>query len=302
MIGVRRATEDDDLDALNAGNLLWQGAAQLRRTFAAAPPDVPLAILVGERDGRPVGSATAVGAPVSAFGYGIGSVWVQPADRRCGVGRALYERVVEVVRGSVAGVCLAVSDDQPAGLAAAEAAGLEVLGHHVESELVLAELPDEVVTAAVQRAEAAGHVLEGLADTEEAWSQAYAFLYARMREAPDAREGGGDLPYGVFRSFLAEPWQVLLARRDGALTGITGVVVRPVAGSLNTYFTGVLPSATGQGVSMALKAAHMACLRDAGWRDLATQNMDQNGAIRAVNARLGFTVSGGASDVGTALD
>jgi GNAT superfamily N-acetyltransferase len=302
VITVRTASDEDDLDALNVGNALWYGGARLRRAFAAAPAGEPVEILVGELDGTPVGNASAVGAPLQAFGYGMGAVWVQPAARRQGVGRALYDRVTSVVRsGGVPGVLLGVPDDQPAGLAAAQAWGLAVLGHHVDSELQLADLPAPLVARAVERAAAAGHVLEQPADTEETWQEVHVFLADRMRAAPDNREGGGDLPYGVFRTVLAEPWQVLLARRDGALTGITSVVSRPAAGSLATYLTGVRPDASGQGVSAALKAAHLARLRAAGWQRVLTSNMDQNAAIRAVNARLGFTVTGGASDVGRAF-
>ena len=302
MISVRRATDEDDLDAVNDGNLLWHGAERLRTTFAAAPPGESLAILVGELDGTPVGTASAVGAPIQAFGYGLGAVWVQPSARRQGVGRALFDEVVQVVRaGGVPGVVLGVPDDQPDGLIAAQAWGLDVLGHHVESEVDLTTVPDDVVAQAVERAVGNGHQLEQPDETETAWQEVHAFLAARMREAPDNREGGGDLPYSVFRSFLSEPWQVLLARKGGALTGVTGVLPRPVPGRLNTYFTGVLPAARGQGVSAALKAAHMARLRGAGWRCLTTQNMDQNTAILEVNARLGFRRTGGARDVGTAF-
>jgi hypothetical protein len=33
-----------DLDALNAGNPLWFSAREIRKVFAAAPPDVPWAM------------------------------------------------------------------------------------------------------------------------------------------------------------------------------------------------------------------------------------------------------------------
>jgi GNAT superfamily N-acetyltransferase len=55
-----------------------------------------------------------------------------------------------------------------------------------------------------------------------------------------------------------------------------------------TFFTGVISSERGRGVATALKAEHARRLRDEGWRELSTWNMEENFPILVANARLGF--------------
>ena len=110
------------------------------------------------------------------------------------------------------------------------------------------------------------------------------------------------MPYGVFRSMVREPWQVLQALRGGDIVGITCLMIREDAPHrLNTLLTGVQPDARGQGISAALKYEQARRMRDAGWREIWTQNMDHNEPILRVNASLGFRPVGGYRDLGTAF-
>ena len=54
--------------------------------------------------------------------------------------------------------------------------------------------------------------------------------------------------------------------------------------------TGVARRARGRGVAIALKATQIAAAREAGLRELRTQNDDANEAMRRVNERLGYEV------------
>lgn len=303
-ITVREARDDDDLDALNAGNPQWVGPEQQRRTAAAAPPGV-LLMAVGELDGAPSAYGVGIAAAVAVGGYGAAQVWVPAGSRRQGHGGALFGRLADHLRDAGRpGVMVSVSDDEPDGLAAALHLGLSERAHHVESVLDLATLEESSARHALARADAVGIGLATLPDdaSEADWERVYACLAPRMHEAPDARDGGGEMPYDVFRSFVVEPWQVLLAERDGEVIGVTCVMTRQDAPHrLNTFFTGVHPDARGHGVSTALKAEHARLVRDLGWREVWTQNMDQNAAIRAVNATLGYLPVGGYRDLGLAF-
>ena len=303
-VTVREARDDDDLDALNAGNPQWVGQEQQRHAAAAAPAGVVL-VLVGELNGAPAGYGFGIGAAVAVGGYGVAQVWVPAGRRRQGLGGALLAHLFDFVRlAGRPGVMVSVPDTEPDGLTVARHLGLSERGHHVESALDLTTLDGSSQQAALARAAAAGVVLSPLpqdaADAE--WERVYACLSTRMRESPDASDGGGDMPYGVFRSFVAEPWQVLLAERAGEVVGLTCLMPRADAPHrLNTFFTGVRADARGHGVSTALKVEHARLVRTLGWREVWTQNMDQNVAIRTVNARLGYRPVGGSRDLGRAF-
>lgn len=301
-VTVRACDPQDDLDVLNAGNAQWFGQEQERRIVASVPAERGTAtIFVGELAGQPVGCAVTIAAPGAAFGYGMGRLYVQPSSRRRGVGQAMFARMCELARTrGLPGLMMSVPDSEPEGLAAALHSGLVVHGHHIESALDLTDPP-------VVQPAGPGLLLETLPEDadEQTWREVYAFFTERFNEAPDSREGGGNMPYEVFRNFAMEPWQVLLAREAAThrSVGITALMPRADAPArLNTLFTGVHPDHRGRGLSAALKTEHARLVRAAGWSEIWTQNMDGNAPILAVNRRLGFRPVGGARDLGIALD
>ena len=307
-VAVRRTVEGDNLDELNEGNALWMGAEQELRTVAAVPPDRgDAAIFVAEVDGQAVGCAVGIAAPGAAFGYGMARVYVQPPTRRQGVGTSLFKAVCDLCANrQLPGIMASVPDSEPDGLAAALHAGLVDHGHHIESALDLTAFDVAMARQEGERVRAAGVVLTQLPDdTDElTWRAVHAFFKDRLGETPDSREGGGNMPYEVFRSFLENPWQVLLARqqRTGEMVGITCLMPRADGPSrLNTMFTGVHPDSRGQNLSRALKAEQAQLMQAAGWSEILTQNMDGNKAILAVNAVLGFVPVGGTRDLGFSL-
>jgi len=298
-------TDDDDLDAINAGDVLWMGAALERSLVASVPPDVKAALLVAEVGGQAAGSGLVIAARARAFGYGIGRVYVRPEFRRSGVGTALYCATVDFAAAAgLPGLMFSVPDSEPDGLAAAGAWQLLEHGHHIESCLDLSTLDVAMVAQCVARAAAAGIALQPLPldASHDSWAEAYAFFTARMSEAPDSRDGAENMPYSIFRTLMPEPWQVLIARRDDAIVGLTSVTPRATEDRrLNTMFTGVHPDFRGASLSAALKLEHARKLREDGWQSVVTQNMDQNAPILAVNRKLGFQPVGGTRDFGIAL-
>jgi hypothetical protein len=124
---------------------------------------------------------------------------------------------------------------------------------------------------------------------EELWHRFAAKFDELMADTPDRAEGGEPMPYPVMRAVLRQPWQVMCAWRGDRVVGLTALGVRNrETGLLNTFLTAVDRDLRGLGIATALKVGQALQVRDAGWRRVATQNMEGNEAILAANRRLGF--------------
>ena len=298
LVTIRSAEHDDDLDALNDGDSGWMGAVLTRELFSAGG-EAPSGMFVGELDGVAVGYAHAVGMGVMDGHRGLGTVYVQPAARRRGVGRALWGAVLSVCSAErVPGIKLHVDADDTTSQAVALAHGLALGGLHIESELDLTRSSE--IQAVVSRIEFGTVEIEELpADADDEQWREVAKLHDRLiLDAPDFASGSEPAPYEILRAFLAEPWQVMLARQDGQPIGLTCVSVRDAhARRLNTHFTAVDREYRGRGLATALKATHALALHANGWVSILTQNMERNEAILASNRALGFRRVAGRYDL-----
>jgi len=288
-VTVRAARVDDDLDALHAGLRSWYGQQLIRDMFATAGP-APTAMLVAEIEGVPVGYAHAVGHGFADGRRGLGHVYVVPEHRRRGVGTALWDAVLEVCTPErVPGVMFQTDDADPQVKEIALAHGLVLRGVHQESELDLATVEQHRALATARTG--ADVELRPLPEdcTEEQWHAFQAVYNRLMLDTPDVADGAEDMPYETLRSVLKEPWQVMCAWRGSTIVGFTAIAVRDeTTRRLNTWLTAVDRDLRGHGLATALKVAQALALRDAGWRSIATQNMEGNDAILASNRRLGF--------------
>ena len=297
-VTVRAVRDEDDIDAPNAGNRAWYGGALMRDMFSV-DDGTPAAMLVAELDGRLVGYAHAVGHGVAAGHRGVGWVNVLPEARRRGVGAALWWAVLEVCTPDrVKGVMVQTDDSDTGTVDVALAHGFRRAGLHQESVLDLDSVEAHRARAVADRAP--GVELRQLPDdaTEEDWRAFAAVFHRLMRDTPDMADGGEPMPYDVLRAVMKEPWQVMGAWRDGRMVGFTALAVRDDAtGALNTWMTGVDRDLRGLGLATALKTKQALAVRDAGWRTIATQNMEGNDAILASNRTLGFVPSVGLRDL-----
>ena len=299
-ISVRLGSLADDLDALNEGNPDWWGQDFVAERIATTPPETQWMMLVAEVDGEPKGSAFLLGEGIRARGYAMSDLYVLPAARRQGIGRALVDALVEAtVEYGLPGFMVEGRDADEDSLAAAHRLGFEIAGHHRESVLDLDALDLDAVTAAVAQAERAGYQLAPLADdaTDEDWRKVYDHTMPLWMDTPDAEGATDQMPFSVFRGFFPHPSYVHLATRNGEFAGVTTLMDRTKDAAVNTFFTGVAAEHRGAGLSTALKAAHAVAMRECGHHRIFTQNMEQNAPILAANDRLGFRVVHGYYDL-----
>ncbi|MDP9240284.1 MAG: GNAT family N-acetyltransferase [Actinomycetota bacterium] len=287
---LRDLTVDDDLDAYNVGNQRWPGAAFLRER-GEAMSEGAMTMVGAETGGRPAAFLFLVAIPIRIGGRGFGGFFVQPWARGEGVGSALRTRLLELAAGfGLPGIVVTAPDDTDA-LQVVQHWGHPVVGRHYESALDLRTLDDSAIDTFTARVRASGIDLALLGTGKQAHEAdlrtVYPFFADRFREAPDSDGSASTMPFDVFAGFISAPWRLLLARRADELIGLTGV--SPLDDrALNTFFTGVHPGHRGQGIGLALKARHAQLLRDRGYEQIRTQNMDSNRAVLAANDRLGF--------------
>jgi GNAT superfamily N-acetyltransferase len=299
-VTVRQGGLDDDLDALNRGNPMWWGKDFVAERIATSPPEDPWYIMVAEVDDAPLGSAFLLAKGVTAAGRAAADVYVLPEARRRGVGRAMFETLVDETRAhGLPGVKAEMPDDDPASLATAVSWGCAQVGHHRESVLDLAAVDDTLVTSLQAKPASAGITLEPLPDhaDEAAWREIYDMQRPVWADAPDADGASDQMPFSVWRGFFPDPSYVLVARRDGTAVAANMLMDRPKDDALNILFIAVMREARGLGLSAALMARHAQLMRDAGHHRLYTQNMDQNVRILRSNERVGFRVASGYLDV-----
>jgi GNAT superfamily N-acetyltransferase len=296
-VTTRLRRPDDDIDALNEGNpLAWH-----LPFWKQLEEEGGLEVLwfVGEVDGLPVAFAATAPRPIAAGGTAPGLLNVVPGSRRQGVATALRARLEDAVRGRLPGVMLTYLESAVEAERTARAWGVDEVGRHRESVLDLVAMDRDLFAS---RALVDGVDIRPLGDPgaldEAGWQDLHAFAQARFHEAPDAADGGGQLPIEVLRMQLDEPWSLFEALVDGKRVGITWVIQRPGADrATNTFFTGVSEAVRGRGVAVALKCAQALAMADVGVEKVYTQNMGGNAPILAANERLGFVRDSGYVDV-----
>jgi GNAT superfamily N-acetyltransferase len=287
-VTIRPVRDDDNLDEVNAGCAAWVSEAFIRGAFNATP-DAPLGMWIAEADGQVMGYAHALGLRVGDGHRGFGFVFVRPQSRQHGAGGLLWQKVLSVCTPDrVTGILASIDADDLATKEIALGHGLGLGQLHILSEL---DLTTFAAPSSTSRDREDGVVIRPLShETDEDGWRAFADLFTRLSlDTPDHESGSEPMPYEVIRSALVEPWQVMCAWDGDSIIGFTSLFVQDsVKRVLATMLTGVDRLYRGRGLSTAMKAMHAAAVRDAGWRTIATLNIETNLPIRASNRTLGF--------------
>ena len=303
-VTVRLGGLDDDLDALNDGNELWWGKEFVTERIRSCPPEFHWMILVGEAAGEPVGYAFVLGMGVQAGGYAMSDLYVVPAGRRHGVGRALLEALTDATQGyRLPGFQVSAPEADATSQEVARRWGFRVVGRHRESVLDLDTMDLVKMSGAVSNVESAGFRLEPLPNDadDSLWQRVYELMTLLWRDTPDADGATDEMPYPVFRAFFPHPSYVFLAWREGEPVGCTTLFNRTKDAALNTMFTGVVREERGRGLATGMKAGHAMFMRERGQHRIYTQNMEGNVPILAANDRLGFRADSGFVDLALAV-
>lgn len=261
------------------------GVSTLEHALAS---DRRAAFLVARLDGEVAGAATA--RPSSQPGRLFAMVRTLPELCGRGVGTALLGSAGEHATAvGLEAIWGRVDVADASSLGFLERRGFAEVGREFESRL-------EVATARPQGAPPAGVTILSLAERPDLARDAYQVQRAALPDMPShtASKAGS---YERWRASDLDgpgalPDACMVALAEGRAIGYAGLAGDEASpGVAEHLLTAVLREWRGRGVATALKQAQIAWAQTAGIHTLVTSNDGPNDPMRAVNARLGYTVA-----------
>lgn len=267
---------------------------QTRAREATDRPEDRTLRLLAFLEGQPAGAGTTGLDQLGGVQRFMVQVGVLPALRRRGIGRALYDRLVEhAVRAGaqeLEGTVISTELERIEGWLQRE--GFGEVNRMRPSELRLAELDEEVLREAEERAAAQGITLTTLAeeDTEENRRKLWELHNLTIRDVP-LDVPPLEQPFERFQEWLDAPACrrdcTVIARRGEEFVGFT-ILNGATPERAGTAMTGVHPEWRGRGIALAVKARSIGLARDTGFTAMRTTNHLENAPMLAVNKRLGY--------------
>ena len=289
---------------------------------------LPRLAVVAKLDGRIIGDAVYHAAATGDAPEGWVGVEVAPDYRRRGIGRALFDSIVEVARESGCRVlqsyCLSTDLSEPRlpsptgfGSAPLNAASTQFalsLGFTLEQVERYSRLPlpadaDRVAQSLVEATAAAGddyEIISWQGDTPDEWVDDIALLATRM--STDAPSAGLEATEDVWDADRVRADEKLRAddpriplvaaavhRPSGRLAGFTELSVPPEASRVvSQEDTLVLREHRGHRLGMLLKLANVQYLEAVhpGHPAIITFNAEENRHMLSVNEHVGFVPVG----------
>lgn len=300
---IRSFTSDDYVAMARVRNAVWPDNPLLPETLKAndlrLKPGLVMRRLVAEQGGEILGHGLFFHMEwmhhPQKFMVNLG---VHPEHQGQGIGRALYQRLMEELAPfEPIKLVASTREDRPQGLAFATRRGFQEEFRVWESRLDLGRFEPERWENAVQRVLEQGYQIQSfaeLAGDPERERKMYELDMEGSRDVP--------LPPGehfTFPSperywenvrqnpdFRPELW--FLAVKDGEYAGVSMLFHRPADNDLNTGFTTVKPAHRHRGLALALKVAALSQAKRLGKSAVRTENAQVNRPMLAINEALGF--------------
>ncbi len=254
---------------------------------------------VAERDGVVVGWSNFAN---SSWTFHPRKFWVEvgvhPEHRGQGIGRALYERVIESVAEFEPIVLRSeVREDNKLGLSYSESRGYSLDQREQESRLDIEAFDPSEFTADLKRAEEQGIVLCSWTDFKEFPDAARKFHEISEVVSADVPTTDPHTSTAIemfHKRVLGNPNFLpdlnIFARDGDELVGLSNLWKDVTEGRVGTGLTGVRREYRKRGLATAMKVKALADTKAAGYRETLTWNEENNHGMLGINRRLGFKV------------
>ena len=231
---------------------------------------------------------------------GSWGAWLRIDDawKRKGIGTAIADALEEYARGHGApSVTAGLRGDERDGIAFAEARGYKEFHRRQTAYLDLSrfdasrfEDPDDIARRGGFRLASYAELASG-GDADALRRRIHEVHSATWREVPTPEipppPSYEDLSRYAFDSPTFEPSATTFALRADDIVGLTLADVNG-SGVGYTFMTGVLSTARGRGLALAMKLRAIAVLKERGVRLFGTTNDKDNAPMLAVNRKLGY--------------
>ncbi len=281
---IETATSPEDLAAiaLVVERLHGQRVAvrELEHDLAADPDTC---FFLARHEGEVVGSGVGKRSSLQGTLYAIARVL--PEARRQGAGSALYEALSAHAQSlGLQHLWGRVFDSE--GLRFALSRGFEEFGREIESVLTITSPPAAVPPPP-------GVDITSLGDRPDLAPAAHAIDAEAVPDIPTGAELAAG-PYETWRATNLEgpsalPHACTVALAGSEVVGYAALLARRAEpGTAEHQLTAVRRAWRGRGIATALKSAQIVWAAENGFERLVTYNDEANGAMRGINAKLGY--------------
>jgi len=297
---IRPASADDTLRIVELENIMRRPALTLEdfeRQEAARSADHPYLRFVAEQDGHVIGVCGGGRSGWLKPGYMWCMINVDPAFRRQGVGRALYQALQEFYeKHQPEEIHTTIIDDHQTTLAWCERLGFRTHNHTFHSELDLSQFNSTDYSELMHRLAEEGIRFISYPNlrTPENDKRLFELFEVTAQDVPFSGERSELTRVGFIKRFLEDPtsWPeaiVVAVDREDRWLGMTNIFRSSTSPKeANLGFTGVLREGRGRGLALALKVAGLELMKQHGIQKITTSNHAVNKPILAVNHKMGY--------------
>ncbi|MBI1335127.1 MAG: GNAT family N-acetyltransferase [Armatimonadetes bacterium] len=266
-------------------------ANEVLRDEQTLGPELQRIIFIAERCGAPIGYAIAQRIAgmyhPQKFVLDLG---VEPTLRNQGVGEALYQAIEQELQIlDVLSIAVQVSGADEPSLRFASKRSYKEQKRDFVSTLDLTALDDPELPVTPTSIEFKSFAEVDSPEFRREWYD----LFCEVRHDVPRSAPPTPISFEFFDEQVIEepdfaPRLTFFAWQDGRLVGFTGAYIDQASGRVDQWLTAVRRDARGQKIAVALKIRQIIAAKQAGLKEIQTDNDSRNTPMLAINERLGF--------------